>query len=171
MSSAPWACIRATTASMPSTANMMRRRPRVFTGAFTGPNRTASGVWNLSSSIPCPSGVRSMARVARASPSPMRLPTAGPSTVVWPSSFRPSSTKNAFTASRSSTTIRMLSIRLSVMSFGSSFNGVARSTLRLRFCRRRPHASIACAQLRCFARWLRGRPGPESGASAGRSRP
>jgi hypothetical protein len=56
----------------------------VFTGAFTGPNLIALGVWNLSSSIPCPSGVRIIARVARTSLRPIRLPTEGPSTVVSP---------------------------------------------------------------------------------------
>src|SRR6266436_3899912 len=63
MSSAPWARMRATTASMSSTANMTRRIPSVFTGASTGPNLIALGVWNLSSSMPCPSGVRIIARV------------------------------------------------------------------------------------------------------------
>ena len=37
--------------SMSSTANMMRRIPSSFTGAFSGPVLIASGVWNLSSSI------------------------------------------------------------------------------------------------------------------------
>src|SRR6266545_1790883 len=41
----------------------------------------------------------------------MRRSTEGPSTVVSPSSSRPSSKKNAFAASRSSTTRRTLSIR------------------------------------------------------------
>src|SRR3989441_10948455 len=117
MSSAPWARMRATTASMSSTANMTRRMPSVLTGAFTGPNLTALGVWNLSSSMPCPSGVRIIARVARTSLSPISLPTKGPSTVVSHSSLRPSSMKNALAASRSSTTMRTLSIRLSVISF------------------------------------------------------
>src|SRR5689334_5469953 len=106
-----------TTALMSSTANMMRRMPSVFTGASTGPNLIALGVWNLSSSMPCPSGVRIMARVARTSLSPIRLPTEGPSTVVSPSSLRPSSMKNALVASRSSTTIRTLSIRLTDIDF------------------------------------------------------
>src|SRR5438046_10616507 len=66
---------------------MTRRKPSVFTGASTGPNLIALGVWNLSNSMPCPSGVRIIARVARTSLSPIRLPTEGPSTVVSPSSF------------------------------------------------------------------------------------
>src|SRR5437867_3555320 len=37
MSAAPWARMRATTASMSSTANMTRRMPSVFIGASTGP--------------------------------------------------------------------------------------------------------------------------------------
>src|SRR5205823_7645358 len=40
-----------------------------------------------------------------------------PSTVISPSSLRPSSMKNALAASRSSTTMRTLSIRLSVIAF------------------------------------------------------
>ena len=44
-SSATWARRRATTTSISSTANMTRRMPSVFTGASTGPNRIASGVW------------------------------------------------------------------------------------------------------------------------------
>ena len=51
--------------------------PGVFTGASTGPNLVALGLWNLSSSIPCPSGVRIIARVARTSLSPIKIPTAG----------------------------------------------------------------------------------------------
>jgi len=43
--------------------HMTRRIPSVFTGASTGPNLIALGVWNLSSSMPCPSGVRIIARV------------------------------------------------------------------------------------------------------------
>src|SRR5262249_31951770 len=70
ISSAPRARKRATTASMSSTANMMQRMPSVFTGASTGPNLIALGEWNLSSSMPCPSGVRIIARVARTSLSP-----------------------------------------------------------------------------------------------------
>lgn len=38
----------------------------------TGPNWIALGMWNLSSSMPCPSGVRNIARVARTSSSPIR---------------------------------------------------------------------------------------------------
>src|SRR5829696_7228665 len=45
----------------------------------------------------------------------MRRSTEGPSTVVSPSNSIPSSTKNAFAASRSSTTMRTLSIRRIVM--------------------------------------------------------
>src|SRR5918993_1110278 len=62
-----------------------RRRPLVFIGAFTGPNLIAVGVWNLSSSMPNPSGVRIVARVARTSLRPIRFPTDGPSTVDSPS--------------------------------------------------------------------------------------
>src|SRR6185369_13134844 len=47
--------------------------------------------------------------------SPTRRSTISPSRGIWPSNSIPSSTKNAFTASRSSTTMRTLSIRLSVI--------------------------------------------------------
>ena len=43
-----------------------------------------------------PIGSRSIARVASTSPSPVGLPTEGPSTVIWPSSSRPNATKSAF---------------------------------------------------------------------------
>src|SRR3954468_8177815 len=45
----------------------------------------------------------------------MRRSTDGPSTIVSPSNSKPSSRKNAFTASRSSTTMRTLSIRSSLL--------------------------------------------------------
>src|SRR5437899_9588790 len=102
---------------MSSTANMMRRMPSVFTGASSGPALTAVGVWNLSSSIrPWPSGVRIIAMSLRTPSSPTTRSTDCPSTVASPSSSRPSSAKNAIAALRSSTTMRTLSIRRSVMS-------------------------------------------------------
>src|SRR5262249_32281734 len=64
----PWLRRRATTSSMSSTANMMRRMPSVFAGALSGSALTASGVWNLVSSTPLwPSGGRVMAMAARTS--------------------------------------------------------------------------------------------------------
>lgn len=55
---------------MSSTANMMRRRPSVFAGAF-GSALTAVGLWNyISSSRPWPSGVRTIATSTRTSSSP-----------------------------------------------------------------------------------------------------
>jgi hypothetical protein len=57
-SSAPWLRRRATTSSMSSTANMMRRMPSVFAGALSGSALTAGGVWNFVSSTRLwPSGV------------------------------------------------------------------------------------------------------------------
>src|SRR5213083_669154 len=111
-SSAPWLRRRATTSSMSSTANMMRRMPSVFAGALSGSALTAGGVWNFVSSTRLwPSGVRIMAMSARTSLSPTTRSTQRPSTVVSPSSSIPSSVKNALAASRSSTTMRTLSIR------------------------------------------------------------
>jgi hypothetical protein len=46
-SSAPWLRRRATTSSMSSTANMMRRMPSLFAGALSGSALTAGGVWEL----------------------------------------------------------------------------------------------------------------------------
>src|SRR5437867_2741590 len=100
-SSAPWLRRRATTLSMSSTANMMRRMPSVFAGALSGSALTAGGVWNFVSSTRLwPSGVRIMAMSARTSLSPTTRSTQRPSTVVSPSSSIPSSAKNALAASR-----------------------------------------------------------------------
>src|SRR4051812_37532455 len=71
--------------------------------------------------MPCPSGARIIAMVERTSLRPISIPTSGPSTIVSPSSLRPSSMKNALVASRSSTTMRTLSIRLTDIFFPSSF--------------------------------------------------
>src|SRR5213080_2747615 len=95
---------------------MMRRMPSAFAGALSGPALTAGGLWNLDSSTrPWPSGVRIMVMSARTSLSPTVLSTQGPSTVVSPSSSIPSSAKNALAASRSSTTMRTLSIRSNLL--------------------------------------------------------
>src|SRR5213596_3131126 len=111
-SSAPWLRRRATTSSMSSTANMMRRMPSLFAGALSGSALTAGGVWNFVSSTRLwPSGVRIMAMSARTSLSPTTRSTQRPSTGASPSSSIPSSAKNALAASRSSTTMRSLSIR------------------------------------------------------------
>lgn len=100
---------------MSSTANMMRRMPSVFAGAF-GSALPAVGVWNfVSSSREWPSGVRTIATSTRTSSSPTTRSTQRPSTAASPSSSRPSSTKNAVAASRSSTTTPTWSIRWIVM--------------------------------------------------------
>src|SRR3989454_1236250 len=79
-SSAPWLRRRATTSSMSSTANMMRRMPSVFAGALSGSALTAGGLWNfVSSSRLWPSGVRIMAMSARTSLSPTTRSTQRPS--------------------------------------------------------------------------------------------
>src|SRR5262249_44854569 len=65
-------------------------------------------------------GVRIIAISHRTLSSPTIRSTQRPSTGISPSSSIPSSTKKAFAASRSSTTMRTLSIRLSVMSFLST---------------------------------------------------
>jgi hypothetical protein len=84
---------------MPSTTNMMRRRPSALAGARSGSALTAGGVWNLvSSTRPWPSGVRIMVRSARTPVSPTVRSTHGPSTCVSPSSSIPSSAKNAVAA-------------------------------------------------------------------------
>ena len=84
----------------------------MFPSAFSGSARTAAGVWNfVNSSRPWPSGVRIIAMSTRMPVSPLRRSTAGPSSGASPSSSIPSSTKNAFAASRSSTTTLTWSIR------------------------------------------------------------
>ncbi len=91
---------------------MTRRMPSVFAGASVGSCLIAVGVWNLASSIrPGRSGIRSIAMSCRTPSMPMTRSTHGPSIGPLPSSSMPSSTKNAMTASRSSTTMRTLSIR------------------------------------------------------------
>src|SRR5690242_486830 len=64
-----------------------------------------------SSSRLWPSGVRIIAISTRWSPSPVTRPAHSPSIIPCPSSSRPSSTKNAIAAGRSSTTMPTLSIR------------------------------------------------------------
>src|SRR5829696_4796526 len=72
--------MRVMTSSMSSTANMMRRRPNVFAGAF-GSAVVAGGLWNfVSSSRPYPSGVRTNAISTRTSSSPTTRSTQSPST-------------------------------------------------------------------------------------------
>src|SRR5690606_10321265 len=56
-----------------------------------------------------------MATSTRCMPSPVTRPAHSPSTMARPSSARPSSVKNAMAASRSSTTMPTLSMRLTVM--------------------------------------------------------
>jgi len=108
--------LRATTSSMSSTANMMRRMPSVFGGALFASALSAVGLRNfVSSTRPWPSGVRIIAISDRTPSSPMRRSTERPSTCASPSSSRPSSFKKATAAARSSTTTPTLSIRLSVL--------------------------------------------------------
>src|SRR5918996_195424 len=75
-SSAPCFWRRANTESMSSTANMMRRMPSVFAGAFVGSALIAVGLWNFdSSSRPWPSGVRIITMSLRTPSSPMTRST------------------------------------------------------------------------------------------------
>src|SRR5207249_3951412 len=143
-SSAPCLRRRATTSSMSSTANMMRRMPSVFAGALSGSALTAGGVWNfVSSSRLWPSGVRIMAMSARTSLSPTTRSTQRPSSGASPSSSIPSSAKNALAASRSSTTMRTLSIRsnlLFMVIFVSSSSESSFNTFR--------EKEVSCIRLR-----------------------
>ena len=89
-----------------STANRMRRMPRVFAGTLSGSALTAAGVWNfISPSLAVSVGVRTIATSILTSSSLATRAGQVPSTTVLPSRSRPISTKNAVTASRSSTTM------------------------------------------------------------------
>src|SRR5690606_27764412 len=68
-----------------------------------------------------PSGVTSMAISTRWDPSPVTRPAHSPTTMARPSSLRPSSEKNEIAASRDSTTMPTLSIRLRVISSALTF--------------------------------------------------
>src|SRR6185503_19401225 len=68
-----------------------------------------------SSMRPCPSGVRIIAISTRWPWRPVTRPDHSPSIGIRPSRTRPSSIKNSMAASRSSTTMPTLSIRLTVM--------------------------------------------------------
>src|SRR3954451_13761144 len=133
-SSAPWGRSCSKTSSTESTMNVMRGMPGTFTGARGAP-LVATGLWNVDSSTRLwPSGVRRNAMSARTPSSPMSWSAHLPSTVVSPSSSRPSWMKNATAASRSSTTTPTWSIRLIVTVFCSL---VAWPTLHVqRSCRR-----------------------------------
>src|SRR5258706_11746411 len=96
---------RATVSSTLSTVNMTLRRPGAFGGAIAGSISTSFGLRNfVSSSRPCPSGVRIMTMSTWTLSSPLTRSTHGPSTGAWPSSVMPSAVKKAIAAARSSTT-------------------------------------------------------------------
>ena len=100
-----------------STVNMTLRRPSVFGGAIAGSISTNFGLRNLvSSSRPCPSGVRINTMSTRTPSSPLTRSTHGPSTGLSPSIVIPSAVKKALAAARSSTTTLMWCNALIVMS-------------------------------------------------------
>src|SRR5438552_17858368 len=116
-SSAPSARRRATVSSTLSTVNMTLRRPSVFGGAIAGSISTSFGLRNfVSSSRPCPSGVRIIAMSTWTLSSPLTRSTDGPSTGAAPSSVMPSAVKKAIAPARSSTTTLTWSNLLIVMS-------------------------------------------------------
>src|SRR5215216_5028350 len=109
--------MRATVSSTLSTVNMTLRRPSVFGGAIAGSISTSFGLRNfVSSSRPCPSGVRIITMSTWTFSSPLTRSTHGPSTGISPSSVMPSAVKKAIAAARSSTTTLTWSNRLIVMS-------------------------------------------------------
>ena len=104
MSSKPWARRLSTMPSMFSTADRMRRMPRVFAGALSWLGPDGGGWVELPQPEPAVSvGVRTTATSILTSSRPATRAAQLPSTTVLPSSSRPISTKNAVTASRSST--------------------------------------------------------------------
>src|ERR671910_119833 len=85
--------------------------------AFAGSISTSSGLRNfVSSSRPCPSGVRIMTMSTWTLSSPLTRSTHSPSSDASPSCSKPSSEKKAMAAARSSTTTLMWSSLLIVMS-------------------------------------------------------
>src|SRR6185436_5270577 len=107
----------ATVSSTLSTVNMTLRRPSVFGGAIAGLISTSGGLRNfVSSSRPCPSGVRIMTMSTRTPSSPLMRSTHGPSIGLSPSRVMPSAVKKAIAAARSSTTTLTWSNLLIVMS-------------------------------------------------------
>src|SRR6266404_1232088 len=116
-SSAPLARRRATVSSTLSTVNMTLRRPSVFGGAIAGSISISFGLRNfVSSSRPCPSGVRIITMSTRTLSSLLTRSTHGPSTRASPSSVMPRAVKKAIAAARSSTTTLTWSNLLIVMS-------------------------------------------------------
>src|SRR5215210_3515782 len=109
--------MRATVSSTLSTVNMTLRRPSVFGGAIAGSISTSFGLRNfVSSSRPCPSGVRIITMSTWTLSSPLTRSTHSPSTAASPSSSKPSSEKKAIAAARSSTTTLTWSSLLIVIS-------------------------------------------------------
>jgi len=91
---------------------MMRRMPSAFAGAFFGSTPSGFGLRNcISSSRLWPSGVRIIAMSTLTPSSPTTRSAQRPSTVISPCNSRPSSTKKATAAGRSSKTMPTLSIR------------------------------------------------------------
>src|SRR5260370_23819250 len=116
-SSPPLARRRATVSSTLSTVNMTLRRPRVFGGAIAGSISTSFGLRNfVSSSRPCPSGVRIITMSTWTLSSPLTRSTHGPSIGISPSSVMPRAVKKAIAAARSSTTTLTWSNLLIVIS-------------------------------------------------------
>src|SRR5690349_2153549 len=95
---------------------MTLRRPGAFGGAIAGSIATSFGLRNfVSSSRPCPSGVRIMTMSTRTPSIPLTRSTHGPSIGALPSIVMPSAVKKAMAASRSSTTTLTWSSLLIVM--------------------------------------------------------
>src|SRR3989440_10092107 len=96
---------------------MTLRRPSVFGGAIAGSSSTSFGLRNfVSSSRPCPSGVRIITMSTWTPSIPLMRSTHGPSTDALPSTVIPSTVKKAIAAARSSTTTLTWSNLLIVMS-------------------------------------------------------
>ena len=89
----------------------------MFGGAIAGSISTSFGLRNfVSSSRPCPSGVRIITMSTWTLSSPLTRSTHGPSTGISPSSVMPSAVKKAIAPARSSTTTLTWSNLLMVMS-------------------------------------------------------
>ena len=100
---------------MSSTTKRMWRMPGALAGAGPASPSYEGERYLASSTLPLPSGVRSITISALTPSSPFMRSTESPSTDASPSHSSPSAAKNAVAAARSSTTIPMCSRRWTVM--------------------------------------------------------
>ncbi len=139
---------------MSSTTKRMWRMPGALAGAGRSSPSYEGERYLASSTLPLPSGVRSITISACTPSSPFMRSTEPPSTDASPSNSSPSAAKNAIAAARSSTTMPMCSRRWTVM------NGLRPAPAA---CTRRAADTSASWSPGVVGRAARG-PSPDSGA-------